>query len=299
MVMKINEIAEQTGLSRRAVKYYEEKGLLHVVRDANGYRNYSDENLRLLKEISVYRKLGIDISDIRKLLDKTEEGLLKKIYEEKKASLHMEQKELEALQRFMEDHDLDAVCQAVDYQTIGLAIQEALPGFYGYYFMRHFQPYLQIKITTDEQREAYRTIVHFWDHTHLKVPLFLRIPAYFMYRLPHPSLEQMTARMDETLQMYLHPSEEEYAALCQKTKQSVLLRNSLLKYHPVLLSQRRFMKQLQDCGYNDIFIPAMIKLSPAYREYHEALTKINDRICRDLGLYYNSDFQLVMKKEEP
>lgn len=90
--MKINEIAEQTGLSRRAVKYYEEKGLLHVVRDTNGYRNYSDENLRLLKEISVYRKLGIDISDIRKLLDKTEEGLLKKIYEEKKASLHMEQK---------------------------------------------------------------------------------------------------------------------------------------------------------------------------------------------------------------
>ena len=152
--MKINEIAEQTGLSRRAVKYYEEKGLLHVVRDANGYRNYSDENLRLLKEISVYRKLGIDISDIRKLLDGTEEGLLKKIYEEKKASLHMEQKELEALQRFMEDHDLDAVCQAVDYQTIGLAIQEALPGFYGYYFMRHFQPYLQIKITNDEQREA-------------------------------------------------------------------------------------------------------------------------------------------------
>lgn len=28
--MKINEAAEQAGLSKRAVKYYEEQGLLHI-----------------------------------------------------------------------------------------------------------------------------------------------------------------------------------------------------------------------------------------------------------------------------
>lgn len=297
--MKISEAAQQTGLSCRAVKFYEEKGLLRVARDENGYRNYSDENLRILKEISLYRKLGIDIPHIRKLLDGAEEGLLKQIYEEKKNTLHMEQAELEALQKFMEDRNVDTVSQAVDYQTAGLAIQEALPGFYGYYFMNHFQPYLQIRITTPEQREAYRTITEFWDQVQVKVPLFLRIPAWLMYRfLPRPSLEQMCTRSDQFIRMYLNPTEEEYAALCKKTRENVRLRNGPLKYHPMFISQRRFMRRLQDCGYYDIFIPAMKRLSPAYREYHEALTRINERICRDLGLYYDSAFHLVMKKEE-
>ena len=37
------------------------------------------------------------------------------------------------------------------------------------------------------------------------------------------------------------------------------------------------MKRLQDAGYNDIFIPSMIELSPAYKRYHDALTAINQR----------------------
>ena len=59
------------------------------------------------------------------------------------------------------------------------------------------------------------------------------------------------------------------------------------------------MKRLQDCGYNDIFIPAMTRLSPKYREYHEALTAVNQRICKDLGLYYDSKFRMVMHPSSP
>lgn len=55
------------------------------------------------------------------------------------------------------------------------------------------------------------------------------------------------------------------------------------------------MRRLKDCGYNDIFIPNMMALSPKYREYHDALTAINERICRDLGLYYDSNYHLIMK----
>lgn len=82
--MKINEAAEQAGLSKRAVKYYEEQGLLHIKKDPNGYRNYTPEDVQTLKEISAYRKLGIGISDIRDLLAGTNKALLDRIYEEKK-----------------------------------------------------------------------------------------------------------------------------------------------------------------------------------------------------------------------
>lgn len=296
--MQINDVAKQVGLSKRAIKFYEEKGLLKVSKDDNGYRNYSEEDIRILKEISIYRKLGIRIADIKKLLSGEHEELLRQIYEEKKSALHAEQDELKALEQFLDTHDVDAVYPAVDYQNIGQAMQDMIPGFYGYYFMQHFKPYLQIKITTPEQQKAYKTILDFWDNVDLRPPLLLRATGFLLMRvLPQPSLEKMTEKMDAQLRMYLHPTEEEYAALKEQTRRNVRYKNSLfVKYHPALISQRRFMKRLQDCGYNDIFIPAMVRLSPQYREYHEALTKINDRICEDLGLYYDSDYHLVMKK---
>lgn len=47
--MLLNEIAKETGMTKRAVKYYEEKGLLSVHKDGNGYRNYSPQDVETLK----------------------------------------------------------------------------------------------------------------------------------------------------------------------------------------------------------------------------------------------------------
>lgn len=295
--MKINEAAEQAGLSKRAIKYYEEQGLLHIRKDTNGYRNYTDEDINTLKEISVYRKLGIGISSIRTLLSGADTQLLEHIYEEKKALSLENQKELEALRQFMTDNNADALNQAVDYHSIADAMHDMLPGFFGYFFMNHFQPYLQITITTPEQQEAYRNILAFWDNVKIRIPLFMQISSYVMYLLPKPGMEQAAARMEEQLRQLSSPTEEEYRKLREKTKQNVRMKNRFFfKYHPAFISQRRFMKRLQDCGYNDIFIPNMIRLSPEYKKYHDALMQINDRICNDLGLYYDSNYNLVMKK---
>ena len=295
--MKINEAAEQAGLSKRAVKYYEEQGLLHIRKDTNGYRNYTEEDINTLKEISAYRKLGIGISSIRTLLSGADTQLLEHIYEEKKALSLENQKELEALRQFMTDNNADALNQAVDYHSIADAMHDMLPGFFGYFFMNHFQPYLQITITTPEQQEAYRNILAFWDNVKIRIPLFMWISSYVMYLLHKPGMEQSAARMEEQLRQLSSPTEEEYRKLREKTKQNVRMKNRFFfKYHPAFISQRRFMKRLQDCGYNDIFIPNMIRLSPEYKKYHDALMQINDRICNDLGLYYDSNYNLVMKK---
>ena len=65
--MLLNEIINEVGMTKRAVKYYEEKGLLSVDKDNNGYRNYTAQDVETLKKISVYRKLGISIKDIQSL----------------------------------------------------------------------------------------------------------------------------------------------------------------------------------------------------------------------------------------
>ena len=53
----------------------------------------------------------------------------------------------------------------------------------------------------------------------------------------------------------------------------------------------------QNKGYNDIFIPNLMVLSPTYAEYKKALDNLNDRMCRELGLYYDSNYNLVIKKD--
>ena len=81
--MQINEVIQKVDLTKRAIKYYEEQGLISVNKDKNGYRNYSEEDVKTLKEISVYRKLGISIKDIKVLLNTKDKQLLENIYKEK------------------------------------------------------------------------------------------------------------------------------------------------------------------------------------------------------------------------
>lgn len=296
--MRINEVVQQVPLTRRAVKFYEEKGLLHVPKDSNGYRNYTEEHIRILQEICAYRKLGIGLEDIRKLLLSNDTELLKQIYEQKRSELDASKKELEALEEFLRTRDAKTFCSSLDYHSIAQAIQDALPGFYGYYFMNHFLPYLQMPITTPEQEQAFHKIVEFWDHTTLRIPLLLRLFQGFLQAgFGRKAPIQPSAETEQRTQKYLNLTEEEYQALKEQTLKNVKLRNHpLVKYHPFFIAHRRFMRKLQDCGYNDIFLPNMMALSPEYKAYHDALDKINQRICEDLGLYYDSKFQLVLKK---
>ncbi len=295
--MKINEVTRETGLSKRAVKYYEEEGLLTVEKDQNGYRNYSAANLKILKQISSYRKLGIGIKEIKVLLQKGDREILRQVYEEKRRQLGEDQQELEALAAYIENGDIDAFSQRLDYETIADALRDMIPGAYGDYFMYHFLPYLQIKMTTSEQREAYEAIISFFDGLEIKIPIFLRAASFLNCRLSRQDAEHMTKRMDAQMKRYIDMAEEDYEKLREQTRKNVKMKNSLFyRYHPAFVSQRKFMKRLQDAGYNDIFIPNMMKLSPSYKAYHNALTAVNDRICTDLGLYYDSNFQLVMKK---
>ena len=295
--MLLSEVAKQVNLTKRAIKYYEEQGLLHVTKDANGYRNYSEEHLNILKEISVYRKLGISIADIKKTLETRNLSLLEQIYEEKSKNLSEETKELEALKHFLSEQNVDEISAVVDYRTIADALQDMIPGFYGYYFLNHFTPYLQIAITTTEQQQAYEQILSFLDNTKIRIPLFLRFSGFVMQHiLPKPSLQKQLETIDKQIYQYLNPTDEEYQRLLEQTRKNVKLRNSFFcKYHPAFISQRRFMRELQNQGYNDIFIPNMIALSPKYKQYHDALTAINKRICDDLGLYYDSNYHLIMK----
>ena len=63
--MKINDVKKITGLTAKAIRLYESKGLINVSREENGYRNYSENDVEVLKKIKLFRRIGIAISDIK------------------------------------------------------------------------------------------------------------------------------------------------------------------------------------------------------------------------------------------
>ncbi|WP_418060633.1 MerR family transcriptional regulator [Pimelobacter simplex] len=57
--MLIKDLAERAGVSVKAVRYYESRGLLTPARAANGYRDYDDADVLVVREIRALLSLGL------------------------------------------------------------------------------------------------------------------------------------------------------------------------------------------------------------------------------------------------
>ena len=70
--MRINKVEELVGITKKNIRFYEEQGLLNPRRNPeNGYRDYGEEEVQILRRIRVLRKLGLPIEDIRRMLSGT------------------------------------------------------------------------------------------------------------------------------------------------------------------------------------------------------------------------------------
>ncbi len=63
--MTIKELEERTGMARANIRFYESEGLLSPARRENGYRDYSEEDVKTLEKIHLLRQLHLDIDTIR------------------------------------------------------------------------------------------------------------------------------------------------------------------------------------------------------------------------------------------
>ena len=87
--MKTNELEKLLGTTKDTLRYYEKEELISPSRDDNGYRNYSHEDIRIIKNIIMLRSFDLSIEDIRRIfnneislntcLNQTKEYLLKEI----------------------------------------------------------------------------------------------------------------------------------------------------------------------------------------------------------------------------
>ena len=68
MIVKIGELSRRTGVSVRMLRYYEGEGVLLPARRPSGYRDYSEEDERIVKAIRLLSDAGLKLDFIRRFL---------------------------------------------------------------------------------------------------------------------------------------------------------------------------------------------------------------------------------------
>ena len=68
--MKIKQVEELVGITKKNIRFYEDQGLLNVERAENGYREYHKEDIARLQEIKLFRKMDISIEEMKSLFEK-------------------------------------------------------------------------------------------------------------------------------------------------------------------------------------------------------------------------------------
>lgn len=66
--MNVSEAARRSGLPAKTIRYYEDVGLIRPGRAANGYRDYTGDDVHSLAFLKRARGLGFSIEDCRQLM---------------------------------------------------------------------------------------------------------------------------------------------------------------------------------------------------------------------------------------
>lgn len=72
--MLISELSERTGVSARALRHYEDKGLLIPERDTNDYRVFAEDDVVRVTQIRMMIDAGMSTGPIRRYIDCARSG---------------------------------------------------------------------------------------------------------------------------------------------------------------------------------------------------------------------------------
>lgn len=130
--MNIGDVARSTGLPAKTIRYYEDIALIQPERLANGYRDFSENDVHRLVFLGRARALGFSIEACRTLLDlyadeTRESAHVKSIAEDHLAEIDQKISQLQQMRATLSDlvhackgdnrpdcpilHDLSGVCE--------------------------------------------------------------------------------------------------------------------------------------------------------------------------------------------
>ncbi|WP_037284346.1 MerR family transcriptional regulator [Saccharibacillus sacchari] len=286
--MQLREVCEACGLTRKAVDYYERQGLIQPQYAENGYRNFTESDVARLREIALFRRLGLGSAEIRKVL--AAEGEERRmVLEQCRDRVELALRSLQVQRDVFDEmltHGYESVSaeeqerirQRLDHAfPVRERLRQAFPGAFGAYLDVHFGPFLDIKMTTVEQTSAYLRIIEFLEQVEEN--------GWFDEAEEHVQIvsegwseegwREQDAAMKRTLDNPRQQLEEQRESI-----EAYLVYRQSPEYQASPAGQAmRAMREFQRrSGYAEVFIPNLIVLSPDYREYQNKLVQANKEL---------------------
>lgn len=278
--MLLKEACARSGLTKKAVHYYESRGLLAPGVQSNGYRDYSEEDVARLREIATLRRLGIGVEQIGSILKSVNKGAALEKYR------YLSQLKIERLQTVQDclsalarDYDVERIfdrlqCVEMDECTLRERMALAFPGNYGLFLSLHFGRFLNEPVDTPEKRAAFRAVIGYLDEVELYLPPELEEGLRQTLEAQDATALQARnqAAMEDVLedpQRYLEAQEEQIRQYLE-FKRSEAYRNS-----PAGMLEQMLLDFQRRSGYQEVLLENLKVLSCAYRDYMERLQRAN------------------------
>lgn len=309
--MTISEVMKETGLTKRAIRYYEEEGLINPsINTENSYRDYHSEDIDKLIKISLLRQIGLSIDNIKELinspasindvlklhLDKIDKGI--KDLEKSKNLINeiIGNNKIDSSHDFMEKlKTLRGNIELEDKNKFGYIRRQLLkifPGPFGKMLILHSSPFLNDPVDDENKEKAWIEIVKYLDEAEpFNYPLeFYNNSEDFSDDV----LEKITAENNKEIQSLINYTPQELEEYKIKVMDSIKSMNENKAFveslQKMFKSSLDFKNRLQTNGYYDRFVKNLRILSSDYDKYQRIIEKLND----ELGLYYDSNGNIAV-----
>lgn len=287
-MMLIHEIIKETGLTKKAVIYYVEQGIVNPQTEENGYRNFTHKDVEILSKVYVLRKLALDISEIKEVLADKSGEILRKIVLLREIKEEAGKQKQQLLSRLADGQEYTIVSKELQQinnnETILEKLLFAFPGYYGRMLTLHFSQYLKEPIQTQDQQEAFDIIIDFLDNA--PTIYFPKEVQEFIDEIQSIYTNEHLKKITEATRNHISNMD----TFLQENKEQI---NEYLKYkesdeyknHPVSKMADILKAFNETSGYYDVFIPAMKRLSTSYLSYSEQLKTASENFLNGLNEY--------------
>lgn len=111
--MLLKEVMQKSGLTRKQIEILQQKGLIHPTREENGYRNYTEQDLKMLKQVNFLKKFEFTLDECHALLIQGDTAVL----DQKREQLLSQRYRLDTALQYL-DHLKDPDTQQVDLESV-------------------------------------------------------------------------------------------------------------------------------------------------------------------------------------
>jgi len=293
--MKINEVVKITGLTKKAIYYYEQEGLFSPKKEAeNGYRTFSEDDLTKLLEISVLRRLDIPIIIIKKVIEEPN-----KLNDIMRTQLAVLGKRIESLSKnheiikglinkfdpldptsivneFKNLNDQLFVSVRSDPGYMQHELERVFPGVFGKFLFIIYGPFLDEALDNNEKVKAWNELISELDaleETHYSQQFKMAVDHIYgnlnMDTLP----AEFKDAVDKTISGVINPPSKE--KLLESYKSIEYLKTDCLIFDEFLAPYKKGI--FKDVDEN------MMILSKRFKEYKEGLNSLVEKM-REMGL---------------